>query len=80
MTINLSGDELIEIIVSLKIRIEQGNKFKSDIEKLLKKDDRENLRHMLAIYNSKIDTLTELTNKIETEMINNGIKNTAESL
>lgn len=68
MTINLSGDELIEIIVSLKIRIEQDNKFKSDIEKLLKKDNRENLRHMLAIYNSKIDTLTELANKIETEM------------
>lgn len=68
MTINLSGDELIEIIVSLKIRIEQDNKFKSDIEKLLKKDDRENLRHMLAIYNSKIDTLTELANKLETEM------------
>lgn len=68
MTINLSDDELIEIIVSLKIRIEQGNKFKSDIEKLLKKDNRENLRHMLAIYNSKIDTLTELANKIETEM------------
>lgn len=68
MTINLSGDELIEIIVSLKIRIEQDNKFKSDIEKLLEKDNRENLRHMLAIYNSKIDTLTELANKIETEM------------
>lgn len=68
MTINLSGDELIEIIVSLKIRIEQDNKFKSDIEKLLEKDNRENLRHMLAIYNSKIDTLTELANKIESEM------------
>lgn len=68
MTINLSDDEFIEIIVSLKIRIEQDNKFKSDIEKLLKKDDRENLRHMLANYNSKIDTLMALANKIETEM------------
>ena len=68
MTINLSGDELIEIIVSLKIRIEQDNKFKSDIEKLLQKDNRENLRHLLAIYNSKIDTLTELANKIDTKM------------
>ena len=69
MTINLSGDELIEIIVSLKIRIEQDNKFKSDIEKLLEKDNRENLRHMLAIYDSKIGTLTALANKIESEMI-----------
>ena len=68
MTFNLTGDEAIQVITSLRLQIDDSKDHKRLIEKLLKKDDRENLRHMLAIYNSKIDTLTALANKIETEM------------
>lgn len=68
MTFNLSGDEALQIITSIRLQIEDNTDHKRLCEKLLKKDNRENLRHMLAIYNSKIDTLTELANKIETEM------------
>ena len=60
MTFNLSGDEALQVITSIRLQIDDSKDHKRLIEKLLKKDDRENLRHMLAIYNSKIVTLTDL--------------------
>lgn len=68
MTFNLTGDEAIQVITSLRLQIEDNKDHKRLVEKLLKKDDRENLWNMLAIYNSKIVALTALANKIETEM------------
>lgn len=68
MVISLSGDETLQIVTALGIQIQKNKEQKQLIEKLLEKDNRENLRHMLAIYNSKIDTLTALANKIESEM------------
>lgn len=68
MTINLTRDEALQVITSIRLQIEDNTDHKRLVEKLLKKDNRENLRHMLAIYDSKIDTLTELANKLETEM------------
>ena len=68
MTINLTRDEALQVITSIRLQIDDNKDHKRLIEKLLKKDDRESLRHMLAICNNKIDTLTALANKIETEM------------
>ena len=68
MTINLTMDEALQVITSIRFQIEDNKDHKRLVEKILKKEGRENLRHMLAIYNSKIDTLTALANKIETEM------------